>query len=173
VLLARRKTGGGCVYQDLGNSVFSFMNPVVDFAKEDYKTMNNEVLLKSLEKFGIKGEASGRNDLVVDNKKVSGSAYKLKLGRKDGSGKRSLHHGTMLLDLELGALGKYLNPSKKKLASKGVESVISRVMNLAEINKEINHASFCDALQQAFEQKWAAKPVNSTTLTEADLRKIP
>lgn len=109
--------------------------------------MNNEVLLKSLKKFGVKGEASGRNDLVVDNKKISGSAYKLKLGRKDGTGRRSLHHGTMLLDLELGALGKYLNPNKKKLESKGVDSVISRVMNLTEANPEINHSKFCEALQ--------------------------
>ena len=46
---------------------------------------------------------------------MSGSAYKLKLGKKDGSGRRSLHHGTMLLDLELNALQKYLNPNKKKL----------------------------------------------------------
>ena len=173
MLLARRKTGGGCVYQDLGNSVFSFMNPVGDFAKEDYKTMNNEVLLKSLESFGIKGEASGRNDLVVDNKKVSGSAYKLKLGRKDGSGRRSLHHGTMLLDLELNALGKYLNPNKKKLESKGVASVISRVMNLKEMNKDIDHASFCNSLQKAFEEKWAPRPVNSTVLTEDMLKEIP
>lgn len=145
--MARRKSGGGCVYQDLGNSVFSFINPINDFAKEDFKTMNNEVLLKSIERFGIKGEASGRNDLVVDGKKISGSAYKLKLGRKDGTGRRSLHHGTMLLHLELGALGKYLNPNKKKLESKGVDSVVSRVMNLTEANPKIDHAGFCEALE--------------------------
>ena len=64
--------------------------------------MNNAVLLKALEEeFGVKGEASGRNDLTVNGSKVSGSAYKLKIGKKDGSGKRSLHHGTMLLDLKL------------------------------------------------------------------------
>ena len=142
VMLARRKTGGGCVYQDLGNSVFSFINPVKE--NIDFKTMNNEVLLGALEKgFGVKGEASGRNDLTVDGRKVSGSAYKLKLGRKDGSGRRSLHHGTMLLDLELGALGKYLSPNKKKLESKGVDSVISRVLNLKELVPEINHDNFC------------------------------
>jgi len=49
----------------------------------------------------------------------------------------------MLLDLELGALGKYLNPSKAKLQSKGVESVVSRVINLKEINPIINHENFC------------------------------
>ena len=157
----------------MGNSVFSFINPIEDFTKQDFKTMNNEVLLNSLKKLGIEGEASGRNDLVVDGKKVSGSAYKLKLGRKDGTGRRSLHHGTMLLDLELGALGKYLSPNKKKLESKGVDSVISRVMNLTEANPEINHNRFCETLQQTFEEKWAPMPVNSTLLTESDMREIP
>ena len=144
------------MYQDLGNSVFSFINPVNAFEKVDFKTMNNEVLINSLKNgFGIQAHASGRNDLVIKNegevdRKISGSAYKLKLGRKDGSGKRSLHHGTMLLDLELGALGKYLNPSKAKLASKGVESVISRVVNLKEINPDIHHDNFCESLEEAF-----------------------
>ena len=124
------------------------------------------MLLNSLKSFGVVGEASGRNDLTVDGKKVSGSAYKLKLGKKDGSGKRSLHHGTMLLDLELGALGKYLNPNKKKLESKGVSSVISRVMNLKEAVPTITHDSFNVALEQAFRQKWENQQVNRTVLQE-------
>lgn len=123
--------------------------------------------------FNVQGEASGRNDLVVDGKKISGSAYKLKLGKKDGSGKRSLHHGTMLLDLELNALGKYLNPSKKKLESKGVDSVISRVMNLKEACPDITHESFCAALEEAFLAKWAGTPSNRTILRESDLRQVP
>ena len=166
VVLARRKSGGGCVYQDLGNSVFSFINPI-DFEKEDFKTLNNEVLINALSEFGVKGEASGRNDLVVDGKKVSGSAYKLKLGKKDGSGRRSLHHGTMLLDLELGALGKYLNPNKKKLESKGVASVVSRVMNLREEVPDITHDSWNAALERAFVSKWQGKAVNRVTLAES------
>lgn len=60
----------------------------------------------------------------------------------------------MLLDLELGALGRYLSPSKAKLQSKGVESVISRVINLKEINSSIDHDSFCNAIEEAFINKW-------------------
>ena len=72
--------------------------------KEDYKTLNNDVLIRALDKLGVKGEASGRNDLTIDGRKVSGSAYKLNIGKKDGSGRKSLHHGTMLLDIDLSTL---------------------------------------------------------------------
>jgi len=152
--LARRKSGGGCVYHDLGNSTFSFINPVDQFEKVDFKTMNNEVLINALQsKFGITAVASGRNDLVIKregeiDRKISGSAYKLRLGNKDGEGRRSLHHGTMLLDLELEALGKYLNPNKLKLQSKGIDSVISRVANLKDINPEVNYDDFIDSVEE-------------------------
>ena len=79
----------------------------------------------------------------------------------------------MLLDLELGALGKYLNPNKKKLESKGVESVVSRVMNLCEAEPNLDHDKFCQALKNEFAKKWSPVPVNSTLLTEVEMRKIP
>ena len=78
----------------------------------------------------------------MGGRKVSGSAYKLSLGKKDGSGRKSLHHGTMLIDLDLEALDRYLSPNKAKLQSKGVESVVSRVMNLRERVPEISHEMF-------------------------------
>lgn len=119
------------MYQDLGNAVFSFFHPVKDFKDSDFKTMSNDVLIKALHSLGIEGaKASGRNDLVVGDRKISGSAYKINLGKADGSGRKALHHGTMLLNVDINALGKYLNPSKKKLESKSVESVRSRVANL-------------------------------------------
>ena len=52
----------------------------IDFTQQDFKTFNNQVLINALEKFNIKAIASGRNDMEVDGKKISGSAYKLKLG---------------------------------------------------------------------------------------------
>jgi lipoate-protein ligase A len=59
---------------------------VRDFGKENYKTINNEVLINALTGIGVNAEASGRNDLEVNGSKISGSAYKLNLGKKDGSG---------------------------------------------------------------------------------------
>jgi len=81
----------------------------------------------------------------------------------------------MLLDLELGALGKYLNPSKAKLESKGVDSVVSRVCNLKEINPTIDHHTFSDALTDAFVNKWSSEgsQVNVHDLKIKDLEAIP
>jgi len=70
---------------------------------------------------------------------MSGSAYRLNLGGKDGRGKKALHHGTILFNVDLKALQKYLNPNKKKLQSKGIDSVISRVMNLNETYPNLSH----------------------------------
>lgn len=173
VVLARRKSGGGAVYQDLGNSVFSFLNPITDFQKEDYKTMNNAVLIEALRKLGVQGaEATGRNDICVDGRKVSGSAYKLSLGKRDGSGKKTLHHGTMLLDLDMSALDRYLSPNKAKLQSKGVDSVISRVLNLKERVPDISHEMFSQALAGAFRQRWGDSPANERLLTRHELERI-
>jgi lipoate-protein ligase A len=126
VKLARRRSGGGAVYQDLGNTCFTFIHPIPEggFAM-DTKEINNKILLKALKNLGITAEVSGRNDILVDGFKVSGSAYKANLGMK-----RSLHHGTMLVDVNLDDLKTYLNPDKPKLESKGVDSVIKRVANL-------------------------------------------
>lgn len=101
-----------------------------DFKTQDFKRENDEVLVNCLDKLGLKAEISGRNDINIFGKKVSGSAFKIKLGDKEGKGKRSLHHGTMLINIDLSNLKKYLNPNKLKLVSKGVDSVIARVTNI-------------------------------------------
>lgn len=70
VLLSRRKTGGGAVYHDLGNTCFSFLTPYAQSQEYDYKTVNNSILIKALAKLGVPAEVSGRNDLTCEGKKV-------------------------------------------------------------------------------------------------------
>lgn len=79
----------------------------------------------------------------------------------------------MLLDLDLGALAKYLNPNKKKLESKGVASVVSRVMNLREAVPDITHDAWNSALERAFLTKWEGIQANKVILKESDLRQVP
>ena len=71
VFLSRRKTGGGAVYQDLGNSCFSFLTPYEKDQEYDYKTVNNSILIKAFANLGIPIEVSGRNDLTCLGKKVN------------------------------------------------------------------------------------------------------
>jgi len=140
VVLARRYSGGGAVYQDMGNTNFTFLSNVKAFDK----SRNSSILINALKnRFDITAEASGRNDILVGGRKVSGSAYRV-------SGERALHHGTILINVDFNALGRILNPDKAKLKSKGVDSVQARVQNLKELNPEVNHEAICDALVQEF-----------------------
>ncbi len=127
VKLARRQSGGGAVYHDRKNLNFTFMSGVDNYSKE----RNFEIIIQALSKLGIKAEVSGRNDILVEGRKISGSAFKL---TKD----RAFHHGTLLVDVDLERLSMYLNPDRKKLESKGIKSVKSRVANLNEYNNEID-----------------------------------
>jgi hypothetical protein len=70
VKLARRKTGGGAVYQDLGNTCFSFLTPYEPNQNYDYRSINNEILISCLKRLGVNAQVSGRNDITVDGRKV-------------------------------------------------------------------------------------------------------
>lgn len=155
VILARRKSGGGAVYHDLGNLCFSFLTPIFDdkVAPLDTRNKNNEIIIKALQKFDIKANVSGRNDLEVDGKKFSGSAYELDLGGKFTQ-KKALHHGTIMLDLNFSSLSKYLNPSKPKLKSKGISSVVSRVINLKDLNPDIDYLKVENELEKEFKKQY-------------------
>jgi len=151
ICLSRRKTGGGAVYQDLGNTCFSFLIPIEKDSKLDFTKANQDIIANTMAKLNVKATFSGRNDILVDNKKISGSAYKLH------PGKSILHHGTMLINLNKEEATKYLNPHKSKLLSKGISSVKARIANLQEFNSEINHEHFCEKMMQAFEEKYKQK----------------
>lgn len=143
IKLARRQSGGGAVYHDLGNTNFTFMS-----SKENYdKSVNNQIIIDALKEYEVTAYASGRNDILVDDqegpKKISGSAFK---ETKD----RSFHHGTLLIDADLTKLGNYLNPNKKKLESKGIKSVRARVSNLTNFNDSITHKSLSETIIDKF-----------------------
>ncbi len=142
--LARRTTGGGTVYHDLGNMNFTFAmdDKFMDLEKQ------LSVIVKALKNLGIDAEFSGRNDILADGKKFSGNAFSRTKGRY-------IHHGTIMFDVDMTALAKYLNVSEKKLESKAIKSVKSRVINLRELNPEITVPLLYDNLAKAFEEIYA------------------
>ncbi|MGV8906897.1 MAG: lipoate--protein ligase [Acetobacterium sp.] len=137
--LARRLSGGGAVYHDLGNLNFTFVM--------DEKLYNLEkqlqVIIEALKNIGIKAEFSGRNDITVNGKKVSGNAF---YNTKNSV----LHHGTLLINSDFSKLTAYLQVSKEKIQSKGIDSVQSRVINLKEINSSITLAEVISNLKKTF-----------------------
>lgn len=145
--LARRRSGGGAVYQDLGNLCFSFLLP--HDSKVDFKKINTQIILNSLNHLGITAEFSGRNDIIVEGRKISGSAFKINLPVKK-FGPKCLHHGTILLNVDLSAMKRYLNPNKLKLISKGVDSVQSRVLNLNEKYPNLNKDILFEVIEKEF-----------------------
>ena len=145
IALVRRPTGGGAVFHDLGNTNFTFLSSGQTYDKH----ANSAIITTALAAMNLKATAVGRNDIVIEDptsgdlRKISGSAYR-------ELPDRALHHGTLLICADLKRLAEYLNPRKKKLEAKGVQSVRSRVMNLIEIKPDIEHASLCEAIIASF-----------------------
>jgi len=119
----RRKSGGGCVYADMNNVMFSYITSEenVNFTFNRY--INMVVLV--LRKLGVKATASGRNDIMVDGRKVSGNAFYHVPGR-------NIVHGTMLYDTDMQNMVGAITPSDEKLLSKGVDSVRQHITLLKD-----------------------------------------
>ncbi len=142
--LARRLSGGGAVYHDLGNLNFTFL-----LSKENYDVAKQlQVIVTACKNLGLAAEATGRNDVTVDGRKFSGNAF------YDAKG-QAYHHGTLLVDVDMARLGQYLMPSKAKLQSKGVDSVRSRVVNLKELCPELTISGMRQEMLKAFCQVYA------------------
>jgi lipoate---protein ligase len=122
--IVRRLSGGGAVYHDLGNLNFSFITRYQAGDFHNFKKFT-EPVIRGLAKLGVPAELSGRNDILVDGKKVSGNAQYISKGRV-------ISHGTLLFNADLSHVSDALNVQASKLTSKGIKSVRSRVANISE-----------------------------------------
>lgn len=143
ITITRRLSGGGAVYDDLGNLSFSFVSAANQKSFGDFKLFTEPILNALHEMGATKATISGRNDLLIDGKKFSGNAMYTK-------NKKMYSHGTLMLDVDLEEVSRVLTVSEKKLASKGTKSVRSRVTNLkpylAKEYQEISTEEFRDRL---------------------------
>ena len=126
VVIAKRSTGGGAIYQDLGNLIFSVIIPDIFNIGNNYVEMYKKLInpiLKKLKELGVNAESPGLNDLTVNGKKVMGTAATISAGT-------ILFHATLLVKSDLNRLASLLKVPKQKLMDKGVSSVAHRVTNL-------------------------------------------
>ena len=158
--LVRRLSGGGAVYHDLGNLNFTFL-----VRKEDYDVSRQlDVILDAVRAFGLEAVRSGRNDLEIGGQKFSGNAFY-------ESGSHCYHHGTLLVNVDMEKLSAYLQVSRAKLASKGVASVRSRVVNLAALSPAITVDALSRQLVESFQKVYGlpAREIKPEELPEEDI----
>lgn len=142
IQMYRRKSGGGCVYADMNNVMFSYITSEeqVGFTFNRYINM----VVHTLQRLGVDASSSGRNDVMIGNRKVSGNAFYKIPGH-------SIVHGTMLYDTDMLNMAGAITPPDTKLISKGIKSIHQRVdflknyinLSLPEF-KDFVHNQLCD-----------------------------
>lgn len=145
--LVRRLSGGGAVYHDLGNLNFTFLTPSAHYDLP----RQQEVILRAVRSFSLDARATGRNDMEISGRKFSGNAFYHKGGK-------SYHHGTLLVDVDMERLTRYLSVDAQKLSGKGVSSVRARVVNLRALCGEITPDAMAQSVSRAFGQVYGLAP---------------
>lgn len=145
--LARRLSGGGTVYHDLGNLNFTMLMNRTDFNLEKQAG----VILTAVRALGIPAEMTGRNDLTIEGRKFSGNAFCF---RKNNA----YHHGTILVASDFEKLTRYLQVPKEKIRSKGIESVRARVVNLTDYSPLLKINTMKDLLCEEFSKVYGGDP---------------
>lgn len=158
--IARRLSGGGAVYHDLGNLNYTFIVPREEFDIE----RQMKIILQAVASFGLNPCMSGRNDLIIDGRKFSGNAFQIQE-------KTACHHGTLLVNTEMMAANHWLTADKSKLANHKIQSVASRIVNLSDLCPEMDIAGVKRSLLNAFSRAYGLSPVRIPQ-TELDYKDI-
>jgi len=159
--LVRRVTGGGAVYHDLENLNYTIVGRSEDLERDypEYAAL----MMKALQALGVPATLSGRNDILVDGKKVSGFAKRV-------CKNRLMVHGTLMYNVDVDVLTHVLNPSTTKLQSKGIASVRSRVTNLCNYLPELSDIqAFKNRLEEILSNNYSDAEYK---LSETDLTHI-
>ena len=156
--IVRRRSGGGAVYADGGNIMTSYICPLHGRCYDEVFASYTRRMAGQLRAMGIDALPSGRNDLTVEGRKISGGAFYR-------SGDKAVAHSTMLYDTDTANMCRALTPSRAKLASKGVASVEARIVTARSLRPELSFDSFADGLcRELFD--------GSYTIRESDIRAI-
>lgn len=160
--IVRRLSGGGAVYHDLGNLNFSFIT------NDDGQSFHNfrkftEPVVQALKGLGVEAELTGRNDIQVGERKISGNAQYSTKGRM-------YSHGTLLFASEMENVVSALKVNAEKIKSKGIKSIRSRVANITEfLDKDMTIEEFRLAILHSI---FGGGEVEEYKLTEEDWAKI-
>lgn len=161
ISVVRRLTGGGAVFHDKGNINFTFIKNINDVNISFQEFL--EPIVEFLKSLGVEAKISGRNDIVVDEKKISGNAQTIKNGR-------ILHHGTLLFSANLKNVSEALKVSKEKYESKGVKSVESRVTNIKSYLK--NDMTVDEFMNELYRYIKNNTDIKEYILTQEDIKNI-
>lgn len=161
IKVVRRTTGGGAVYHDMGNLNYSFITDVGDAESLSIQAFTQPIIA-ALAKMGVAAQATGRNDIAIGEKKVSGNAQRMHRNR-------ILHHGTLLFDSDLQKVAGALRVDPEKFRSKSAKSVRSRIGNIKDFLSE--DMQLCDFWQKLIDEL-SAGDVCRGGLSSAELEQI-
>ena len=163
IKVVRRLTGGGAVFHDIGNINFSFIVSGEENATLDFVRFTKPII-EAIEDLGVKDiSLSGRNDILIEGKKISGNAQSC-------YNNKTLHHGTLLYSSDLSMLSGALKVDEEKIKSKGIKSVRNRVANIKDyILQDMDTKEFMDYLESYVSKKHNCEIVD---FTEEDIKAI-
>ncbi len=161
--VVRRISGGGAVYHDLNNLNYTIISNEEKGDDFDFKTFSQPVI-DTLKELGVTAEFSGRNDILIDGKKICGNAQAYIKGR-------IMHHGCLLFNTELSVLAKALEIPKDIISSNATKSVRSAVDNiLPNLPNKISVEEFADKLLAHMKRKFPT--MKEYTFSQQELAEI-